>query len=83
MVLQQTMGDEWWFKKLSLYKGVRSKMGKEGSNVDDIVDTELRRFKDDEERVKRMAMREAHIKQETSEIKKIIMQARQVVDEFS
>lgn len=77
------MGDDWWFKKLTLYKGVRDKMGKEASNIDDVVALELKRFKEDEEREKRMAMRDLQIKQETSEIKKVLLQARQVVDEFS
>ena len=77
------MGIDWWFHKMSKYKEVRRKMGAEGSNVQQIVDVELQRFTDDAHREKRMAERGAKIKQETSEIKKVIMQARQFMDEFS
>lgn len=65
------------------YKEVRRKMGAEGGNIQQIVDTELQRFTDDALREKRMAERDAKIKQETSEVKKVIMQARQFLDEFS
>jgi hypothetical protein len=44
---------------------------------------ELQRFTDDAHGEKRMAERSAKKKQETSEIKKGNMQARQFLDEFS
>ncbi len=77
------MGIDWWFHKMQKYKEVRRKMGAEGGNIQQIVDTELQRFTDDAVREKRMAERDAKIKQETSEVKKVIMQARQFLDEFS
>ena len=80
---KQTMGIDWWFHKMQKYKEVRRKMGAEGGNIQQIVDTELQRFTDDALREKRMAERDAKIKQETSEVKKVIMQARQFLDEFS
>uniref|UniRef100_A0A7S3GN15 EF-hand domain-containing protein n=1 Tax=Spumella elongata TaxID=89044 RepID=A0A7S3GN15_9STRA len=80
---KKTMGIDWWFHKMQKYKEVRRKMGAEGGNIQQIVDTELQRFTDDALREKRMAERDAKIKQETSEVKKVIMQARQFLDEFS
>ena len=77
------MGDDWWFHKLSTYKNVRNKMGKEGGNVQDIVDDEVARFIYDGQREKRMADREQMIKEEKSEVKKVILQARQFLDEFT
>ena len=77
------MGIEWWYSKMEKYRDVRRKMGAEGSNADRLVQVELNRFTDDEMREKRMAERAAVIKQETSEIRKVILQARQFLDEFS
>jgi len=65
------------------YKEVRRKMGAEGKNTEALVDLELRRFTEDELRERRMAERAALIKQETSEVKKTILKARQFLDEFS
>ena len=47
------------------------------------MDLELARFKQDEDRVRRMAEREALIDQETNDVRKVILQARQALDEFS
>jgi hypothetical protein len=77
------MGIDWWFEKMVKYKEVRRKMGQEGSNTDKLVEIELERFTADEDRERRMAERSNQIKQETSEIKKTILQARQFLDEFS
>lgn len=79
----QTMGVDWWFMKMEKYKEVRRKMGQEGSNAAQLVEVELSRFTEDEQREKRMAERGAKIKQETSEFKKVFMQAAQFMDEFS
>ena len=65
------------------YKNVRRKMGAEGSNTEQLVEVELSRFTEDEMREKRMAERAAMIKQETSEVRKTILKARQFLDEFS
>ena len=65
------------------YRDVRRKMGAEGGNVAQIVEVELQRFTEDEQREKRMAERAARIKQEPSEFRKVFMQARQFFDEFS
>lgn len=77
------MGIDWWFQKMEKYKNVRRKMGAEGSNTAQLVEVELSRFTEDEQREKRMAERGAKIKQETSEFRKMFMQARQFMDEFS
>jgi len=80
---KKTMGTDWWFVKMERYKEVRRKMGAEGKNTEALVDLELRRFTEDELRERRMAERAALIKQETSEVKKTILKARQFLDEFS
>jgi predicted secreted acid phosphatase len=79
----QTMGVDWWFHKMEKYKNVRRKMGQEGANVEQLVEVELQRFTEDEQREKRMAERAAKIKQEPSEFRKAYMQAAQFFDEFS
>jgi hypothetical protein len=58
-------------------------MAMEGSQIDDVIDLELQRFKEDEIKAERMAKREEAIKLETSEVRKTILQARQFLDEFS
>lgn len=77
------MGDDWWYHKLSTYRNVRNKMGKEGGNTQEIVNDELARFDYDAAREKRMKDRDQAIKEEKSEIKKTILQARQFLDEFT
>mmetsp|Transcript_27939 Transcript_27939/g.38430 ORF Transcript_27939/g.38430 Transcript_27939/m.38430 type:complete len:339 (+) Transcript_27939:144-1160(+) len=77
------MGTDWWFEKLSKYRNVREKMSMEGAHAHEVVTQELERFKEDEEKNLRMARREEAIKQETSEVRKVILQARQFLDEYS
>jgi hypothetical protein len=55
---------------------VRRKMGAEGSNTAQLVEVELQRFTEDEQRDKRMAERAAKIKQESSEFRKAYMQMK-------
>lgn len=55
----------------------------EGRNTEELVAVELDRFKNDEARIERMTKREALIKQETSEIKKTLLMARQFLDEVT
>lgn len=77
------MGIEWWFHKMEKYKIVRTKMAAVGGNTNQLVQLELERFKEDEEREKRMKERANKIELETSEIKKTLLKARQFLDEFS
>jgi hypothetical protein len=77
------MGSDWFFNKLAKYKGVRRKMAADGANVEELVEIELQRFHNDEAREMRMKTRAEAIRQETSELKKTILQAHQFVDEFS
>ena len=77
------MGTDWWFEKLSKYRSVRGKMAMEGAHADKIVQLELIRFQEDHEKNERMQLREQAIKQETSEVRKVILRARQMVDDFS
>ena len=79
----QIMGTDWWFEKLSKYRSVRGKMAMEGEHADEVVRLELIRFQEDHERNERMQRREQAIKQESSEVRKVILRARQLVDEFS
>ena len=81
--MNQILGTDWWFEKLTKYRSVRKKMAMEGEHADEVVQQELERFKEDEEKNERMKRREQAIKQETSEVRKVILQARQFVDEFS
>lgn len=80
---KKTLGTDWWFRKLSKYRAVRTKLAQEGEFTDDIVATEWQRFRDDEQRKERMAKREDEIKCEPSEIRKTILRARQFLDEVS
>ncbi len=77
------MGVDWWFQKLSLYSQVRKKMLKEGHNTEEIIQVELDRFKADDERKERMAKREIEIKNEASEVRRVILKAKQFIDEVS
>jgi hypothetical protein len=77
------MGDDWWFEKLSKYKGVRRKLKKMNMNADLAASIEMERLQHDEEKKKRMDDRELLIKNTTSTVAKAILQARQFADEFS
>ena len=77
------MGDDWWVEKLRKYKTVRRKITAAGSNIDEIAAIEMERFGQDEIKNKRIADRENQIKNETSAIRKLILEARQFVDEIS
>lgn len=77
------MGGDWFFQKLTKYKQVRTKMAMEGSQIDDIIEQELERFQEDEEKAVRMKKRADDIKQERSEVRKAILKAKQFMDEFS
>ena len=77
------MGENWWFNKLSKYKGVRKKLKASSVNADEAAHIEMERLEHDEKRQKRMADREALIKGTSSTVVKAILQARQFADEFS
>lgn len=79
----QTLGDTWWFNKLSKYRAVRSKMAMEGDRVQEMVDLELERFHEDQARAERMAQREVLINNEADGVRKTLLQARQFLDEIS
>lgn len=79
----RTMGEDWWLKKLRKYKGVREKLLGSKTNADDVAKLEMERAENDLKREERMKNRELEIKQTTSAIKKVILNARQIADEFS
>mgnify|MGYP003387266815 CR=1 FL=1 len=54
-----------------------------GTNVDEVAAIEMERFGQDEARNKRIEERDVKIKNETSAVKKLILQARQFVDEIA
>ncbi len=58
-------------------------MLKEGHNTEEIIQVELDRFKADDERKERMAKREIEIKNEASEVRRVILKAKQFIDEVS
>ena len=66
--MNQILGTDWWFEKLSKYRSVRTKVTMEGEHADEVVQQELERFNEDEEKNERMKCREQDIKQETSEV---------------
>lgn len=80
---EKTLGDDWWFKKLSKYRDVRRKMAMEGENVNEMVGIELQRFQEEEARKERMLKRQVEIDNESSGIRKTILQARQLMDELA
>lgn len=77
------LGDDWWWDKLAKYKGVRKKLMASGNNVDEMAAEEMKRFEDDVAKERRMKERDVQIRNETSAIRKTLLQARQMVDEFS
>ena len=77
------MGEDWWLKKLRKYKGVRAKLLGSKANADDVAKLEMERAENDILREERMKNRELEIKQTSSAIKRVILNARQIADEFS
>lgn len=77
------MGANWWFEKLSKYKGVRKKLKATSVNADEAAEIEMERMEHDEKRRKRMEDRDLLIKATTSTVVKAILQARQFADEIS
>lgn len=77
------MGEDWWLKKLRKYKGVRAKLLGSKTNADDVAKLEMERAENDIQREERMKNRELEIKQTSSAIRKVILNARQLADEFS
>jgi len=77
------MGNEWWLRKLNKYQEVRQKILANRANADEAASIEMKRIERDEAREKRIKEREEAIKQEPSAIKRVILNARQIADEFS
>ena len=77
------MGEDWWLKKLRKYKGVRAKLLGSKANADEVAALEMARAENDVKREERMKNRELEIKQTSSALKKVILNARQIADEFS
>jgi Ca2+-binding EF-hand superfamily protein len=82
-IRDKTFGEEWWLKKLRKYKQVRHKIVAAGANSDTLAELEVQRFAEDQAREKRMAERSIQIKQETSQVRKALLLARQAIDEVS
>jgi len=77
------LGVDWWFDKLAKYKGVRHKLLASSSNTDETAELEMQRFQNDSKRMRRMKERDDQIRNESSAIRKVLLQAQQLVDEFS
>ena len=77
------MGNDWWYKKLTKYKGVRKKLEMGSRNTDVVAAQEIERFSQDLEREKRMKVRAEEIRHETSTLRKALLEARQFVDEIT
>ena len=76
------MGDEWWFMKLTKYRGVRRKLEIGNRNTDDVAAQEIERFTQDLQREERIKSRAEEIRHETSTVRKALLEARQFVDEI-
>jgi hypothetical protein len=77
---QRILGVDWWFKKLSKYKEVRSKMSAEGQYAEEAVQLELERFENELKRQERVANRAKLIEGETG-LRKGLLQVQQFIDE--
>jgi hypothetical protein len=77
------MGADWWFEKLSKFKGVRRKLRATRTNADEAAAIAMERLANDEARRIRMEERDLAIQATTSTVAKTILQARQFLDEFS
>jgi hypothetical protein len=77
------LGIEWWFVKMTKYKGVRKKLVSGTKNTDEVANVLIKRFKDDKIRDERMRQREKEIHLETSTVRKAILEARQFIDEIT
>ena len=77
------MGNDWYVDKLNKYKQVRKKMTAVGDKVDQMAELEMKRFVEDQAREKRMAQRDIEIKNETSTVRKALLEAQQFLDEVS
>jgi len=80
---KKTMGNDWYVDKLNKYKQVRKKMTAVGTKVDEMAELEMKRFVEDQAREKRMAQRDIEIKNETSTVRKALLEAQQFLDEVS
>lgn len=76
-------GVDWWFDKLVRYKGVRRKMQQSGENIDIMAEIQMKRFQDDLAKERRMKERADEIHRETNPVRKALLEARQIVDEFT
>lgn len=56
---------------------------KEGENTEEVMKIEIDRYKAEEERKDRMAKREIEIRNESSEIRKTLLRAKQFLDEVA
>ncbi len=65
------------------YGEVKDKLRTMQTSADDAAKVEMARVERDEEREKRMREREQRIRQEPSAIKRVILNARQIADEFA
>lgn len=80
---EKFLGVDWWFNKLTKYKAVRRKLAAGSANTDELANTEIARYREDQAREQRIKERAVEIKKETNPIKKVLLQARQFVDEVS
>ena len=80
---KKILGVDWWFDKLTKYKGVRTKLLASSKNTDEVAELEMARFQADQDKMRRMKARENQIRNEPSQVRKVILQAQQMLDEFS
>jgi hypothetical protein len=77
------MGEDWWLNKLRKYKAVRQKVKSTTISADKAAEREMKRVADDEAREERIKFRAEKIKQSSSAIQRVILNARNFADEFS
>jgi Ca2+-binding EF-hand superfamily protein len=76
------MGENWWVAKLRKYKGVRDRVGGD-VDVDRLAELEKERFQKDVDRRHRMNARKREIRNEKSTVRKVLLEAKQFLDDVS
>jgi len=77
------LGADWWVKKMLTYERVRKMVGGSRERTQKLIQIELQRFHQDQERLLRMEARRKAIEAEPSALRRAMMSAMQTADEFS
>ena len=75
------MGEDWWFKKMTKYKGVRDRISGD-VDLDAMSVAEAGKYQEDLMVKKRMEERKREIRNEKSSVRKALLEAKQFMDDF-